>query len=510
MALSPLNVPTLPSFGDRASKVEGIKSVNGLHFAQASPLSMDLVGKMTRDSLHELLLRFGQEHILRFWDELDSAGQSLLEAQILSLDLEQLAMLVANADEKPDFSSMASAAAPPPAVRVDGTGAAWSNAEAFRIGEETLRAGEVAAVLVAGGQGTRLGFDQPKGMFKIGPVSNRTLFQFFADRLLAVNERYDTHVPLYVMTSEATDAETREYFEANDWLGLNPDDVRIFKQGTMPAVDAVTGKLLLEEKGSLALSPDGHGGTVAALDKSGCLSDAEARGIKHLAYIQVDNPLVALCDPVLIGHHRMAGSEMTTQVVRKRYAKEKVGNVVIVDGRVRIIEYSDLPDDAAEATREDGSLRLWAGNIAVHVIDVGFIRRVSRSASALPFHRAHKAVPYVDESGSKVQPAQPNATKFERFIFDMLPEAENAFVVEALPSEAFAPVKNADSAATDTPKLARQAISDLHQKWLMEAGATVNEGVLVEINPRFALSADELSPKISENLRIQSDRYFDI
>lgn len=465
---------------------------------------------MTRDSLHQMLLPYGQEHVLRFWDELDSVQQSMLRSQLEALDLEQLAMLVANADEKPDFTSLASAAAPPPAVRVDGTGAAWSIEDAFRLGEQTLRGGEVAAVLVAGGQGTRLGFDQPKGMFKIGPVSDRSLFQFFADRLLAVNARYSTRVPLYVMTSEATDAQTREYFESNQWLGLDPNDVRIFKQGTMPAVDAETGKLLLEQKGSLALSPDGHGGTIAALDKSGCLSDAEARGVKHLAYIQVDNPLVALCDPVLIGHHRMAGSEMTTQVVRKRYAKEKVGNVVIVDGRVRIIEYSDLPDAAAEAVREDGSLRLWAGNIAVHVIDLNFVRRMSRSASALPFHRAHKAVPYVDASGNHVQPSEPNATKFERFIFDLLPAAENAFVVEALPSEAFAPVKNADSAATDTPRLARQAISDLHRNWLTQAGARVDEGLLVEINPRFALSASELAQKIPENLQIRSNQYFDI
>jgi UDP-N-acetylglucosamine/UDP-N-acetylgalactosamine diphosphorylase len=464
---------------------------------------------MTRDSLQQRLVPYGQEHVLRFWDELDAAQQSSLAAQIQSLDLDQLAMLVANADVKTDFSRLALAAAPPPAVRVDGTGAAWSDAEAFRIGEETLRAGEIAAVLVAGGQGTRLGFDQPKGMYKIGPVSNRTLFEFFADRLRAVKQRYNTHVPLYIMTSEATDAETKQYFELNNWLGLRPEDVRIFKQGTMPAVDATTGKLLLEAKDRLALSPDGHGGTVAALDKSGCLTDAESRGVKHLAYIQVDNPLVALCDPLLIGHHRMAGSEMTTQVVRKRYAKEKVGNVVIVDGHVRIIEYSDLPDEAAEATREDGSLRLWAGNIAVHVIDLGFIQRMTKSASALPFHRASKAVPFIDESGKLVQPAQPNATKFERFIFDMLPEAENAFVVEARPSEAFAPVKNADSASTDTPKLARQAISDLHRKWLVEAGAVVDEGVLVEINPCFAMSADELAEKIPEKLRIVSNRYFD-
>ncbi len=346
-------------------------------------------------------------------------------------------------------------------------------------------------------------------MFSIGPVSDRTLFQFFADRLTATRRRYGARVPLYLMTSDATDAETRDYFEANDFLGLDPQDVIVFKQGTMPAVDARTGKLLLSAPDSLALSPDGHGGTVTALAKSGCLADAGARGVKHLAYIQVDNPLADLCDPTLIGHHLMAQSEMTTQVVRKREPLERVGNVVRVDGRIEIIEYSDLPEAAARARSADGQLKLWAGNIAVHVIDVGFLQRASQSAQSLPFHRALKKVGYLSGEGRLVEPAEPNATKFERFIFDLLPEASNAFVVEAIANESFAPVKNADGAASDTPELARAAISNLHRSWLERAGAVVGEGVQVEISPRFALDFGELAEKIPPNSRIDADRYFD-
>ncbi len=290
---------------------------------------------------------------------------------------------------------------------------------------------------------------------------------------------------------------------------FHAEDVRIFKQGTMPAVDSSTGKLLLSSKDSLALSPDGHGGTVGALARSGSLQDAAQRGVKHLAYIQVDNPLANLCDPTLIGHHLMADSEMTTQVVRKRYPMEKVGNVVLAQGHVQIIEYSDLPESAAGMTEADGQLKLWAGNIGVHVIDVAFLGRMSQSASVLPFHRASKKVPFVDPSGELVEPSEPNATKFERFIFDLLPEAANAFVVESLPGEAFAPVKNAEGATADTPSLARAAISDLHRGWLEQAGAVVDQGVQVEINPRFSLSPSELAKKISANLRIDSDRYFD-
>ncbi len=462
---------------------------------------------MTRESLQSLLAPFGQDHVLRFWDELSAGQRATLASQIQGIDLDQLTELVAGRDVPVDYSAMAAAAIPPPAVMSGGGGEGWSHDDARSAGEQALRNGEVGAILVAGGQGTRLGFDQPKGMFQIGPVSGRTLFQMFADRLRAVGDQFGRRIPLYVMTSDATDEETRAYFAQQDYLGLDRQDVHIFRQGTMPAVDSQTGKLLMSAKHSLALSPDGHGGTAGALDQSGSLDDAAQRGINYFSYIQVDNPLAALCDPVLLGHHVISRSEMTTQVIRKRTAMERVGNVVSIDGRAQIIEYSDLPQQPAEATGADGSLRLWAGNIAVHVVDLEFFSRLARSTDSLPFHRAHKGVACLDEGGSLVQPTAPNATKFERFIFDMLPSAQNALVVEALPSEAFAPVKNAEGAETDTPSLARLAISDLHRSWLQAAGVMVDEGILVEIDPGFSLSSEGLREKIPANLRISSNRY---
>ena len=468
-----------------------------------------LAEKSEIEQLHDQLAGCGQGHVLRYWEELDVAQRDTLKKQLNNLDLSELATMLQGEDEKTDYAAIAVNAEPPPAVRADGSGADWTPEMALQRGEQALRAGEVGAVIVAGGQGTRLGFDQPKGMFPVGPVSERTLFQFFADRLLAVNDHYGCRIPIYVMTSDATDEETRTYFLNNDFFGLPKEDVRIFKQGTMPAVDSVTGKLLLASPGSLALSPDGHGGTVTALERNGCLQDAIQRKVKHLAYIQVDNPLANLCDPTLIGHHLIAESEMTTQVVRKRYAMEKVGNVVLVDGQLQIIEYSDLPESAARRVDSSGELKLWAGNIAVHVFDVDFLQRMSKVATALPFHRASKRVKHLDFDGNIVDPDEPNATKFERFIFDLLPAAKNAFVVESFANEAFAPVKNAEGAPADTPSQARQAISKLHRDWLEQAGAWVGEGVQVEINPRFALSAAVLKGKITPKLRIASDRYFD-
>lgn len=468
----------------------------------ADPLSIE--------SLRQKLETAGQSHVLRFWSELSPASQAQLSSQLSDIDFDQLAKLLAGEDEKLDFAAMAARATPPPAVKSDGSGATWTHAEATAQGEAALAAGRVGAVIVAGGQGTRLGFDQPKGMFPIGPVSGRSLFQIFADRLAAISKRYGVKVPLYLMTSPATHQETVEYWSTNDYLGLDDNDVKIFCQGTMPAVDAATGKLLLEAKDSLALSPDGHGGTVAALAKAGCLADAEARGIELLSYVQVDNPLVALCDVDLLGHHLMSGSEMTTQVVRKRFPMEKVGNVVLVDGCVQIIEYSDLPEEAANRTRESGELMLWAGNIAVHVLDRSFLQKAAAWSDALPFHRASKAVPYLDEAGNLVQPTKPNAVKFERFIFDLLPHAEHAFVVEAVASEAFAPVKNANGAATDTPALAMKAISDLHRGWLEAAGVTVSPDILVEINAKYALDAKELKSKSDLPEQIDAPKYFSV
>jgi len=458
--------------------------------------------------LIETLRIAGQSHVLQFWSELDDRGRSQLTEQLNSLDWEQLNRLIKGDDDKVDFADLASRALPPPAVRSDGTGAAWSPADARKAGEQALASGRVGAVIVAGGQGTRLGSDSPKGMFAIGPLSGRTLFEFFADSLLALNAKYATRIPLYLMTSPLTHEATVAYWQENRFLGLREDDVIIFCQGTMPAVDAQSGKLLLAAKDSLSLSPDGHGGTVHALKASGCFEDAQNRGVDLLSYIQVDNPLVSLCDVNLIGHHLVSGSEMTTQVVRKRYAEEKVGNVVMADGALRIIEYSDLPDQAAQQLNEKGELKLWAGNIAVHVMDVPFLRRASASMEALPFHRAKKVTPFIDAQGNLVKPEAPNSIKFERFIFDLLPRAQNAFVVETNPDESFAPVKNADGSQHDTPQQAKAAICRLHRKWIEQAGGKLGDGIQVEINPRFALNADELSEKLGPGVTLTEDRYF--
>ncbi len=448
-----------------------------------------------------------QSHLLRFADELSSQDRATLEAQINDIDFEQLRRLVSSEEEKIDWAALAARAVPPPAVRINEAEPQYTSAEAIAAGEAALRDGQLAVILVAGGQGTRLGFDQPKGMFPIGPVSNRTLFQMHCDRLLAVMQRYDVSLTLYVMTSPATDKETREYFANNNRCGLAEDQLQIFCQGTMPAVDDKEGRVLLSDKGRIALSPDGHGGVLAALDRNGCLNQAREAGVEHFFYAQVDNPLVPICDPELIGYHILSKSQITTQVVEKRFAKERVGNVVAVDGKVQIIEYSDLPDSAAEQTNSDGSLKFWAGNIAVHVFDRAFLDSVVDDVDALPFHRAHKKVPYIDELGHLIEPNEANAIKFERFVFDLLPLAERALVVEGEASKVFAPVKNADGAEVDTPELAKDALSALHRDWLQQAGVEIASDVIVEIHPAWALDAAEVATRVEPGLKIVADTF---
>jgi UDP-N-acetylglucosamine/UDP-N-acetylgalactosamine diphosphorylase len=446
------------------------------------------------EALPRHLAAFGQEHLLAFWDELSPSQQAALTVDIQSVDFQQLQELLAAAPES-DAADLARRAAPPPAIRLSGAGSRFSREEARISGVEALKAGHVGVVLVAGGQGTRLGFDHPKGMFPIGPLSGHSLYQILLEKVLATSRRYGRPVPVYMMTSPATHDETVEFLARHERFGLPERDLLVFCQGTMPAVDCASGKLLLAEKGRLALSPDGHGGVLAAMTGSRALASAQRRGLAHLFYMQVDNPLAAVCDPELLGYHILCGSEVSTQVVAKRDPRDSLGNVVAIDGRLRVIEYTELgalPDDLVLRRQASGESVFWAGNTAVHVFDVEFLARCSRRADLLPPHRVKKAVPFVDVAGNPVEPAGPNAWKFERFIFDLLPAAAEAIVVETDPRTHFAPVKNAPGQGRDTPESVKAQMIALHREWLRTAGIELPQDLPVEIRPLFALDADDV------------------
>lgn len=457
--------------------------------------------------MFQQLQSVGQQHVLQFADQLDTHAREQLETQLQNLDLALIAQLARQEIESPDWARLARSSTPPPAFRLNDPNSTVSPGQARQRGELALRDGKVAAILVAGGQGSRLGFEHPKGMFEIGPVSGHSLFQILIERVVATAKRYETTVPLLVMTSPATHDETVAYLNEHDRFGLRAEDLLVFCQGTMPAVDARTGKLLLGAKGSLALAPDGHGGMLAALQKSGALREARERGIELFSYGQIDNPLVQICQPELIGYHLLAQSEMTSQVIEKQDPLDKVGNVVMVDDKMQIIEYSDLPDDVANERNSNGSLRIWAGSIAVHVLGLQFLERMAEQSDALPFHLASKKVAFIDPSGNRQVPDQPNAIKFERFIFDLLPWARNAIVVEGDPAEVFAPLKNAEGAEFDTPTATRNAMVRLHTKWLLQAGVAVKESVPVEISPLWAIDGQQVADQLELPKAIEGATY---
>ena len=451
-------------------------------------------------SLAEKLDRLNQSHLLQFWNALNLEQQKSLEAQVLEIDFELIARLHEQFGKNQQWAELAQRAEPPAALRLDDavSDAGFSRDDAIGRGEQALAQGKVAMLLVAGGQGSRLGFNHPKGLLEIGPVSGRSLFQVQIEKLLARAQRFGVTIPLYVMSSPPTHDEIVEYLKQNDWFNYPRSHATVFCQGTMPAVDAETGKLLLSAQGELFLSPDGHGGTLSALDQSGCLDNLNERGIEQVFYCQIDNPMVPVCDPATIGCHLISNSEMTLQGVAKTDALQRVGNIVSIDGKVQIIEYSDLPAEVAQQTDDDGSLRLWAGSIAVHVFETSFLNRMTQHADALPFHLAHKKVPYIDNQGNRVQPDAPNAIKFERFIFDLLPRSRQSFVVEVDPQEAFAPVKNAASEATETAATSRRAMINQARRLLRSAGATIGDDVDIELCPFLAEDPQKLSQRIRE------------
>ena len=441
----------------------------------------------------------GQTKLFRFFDSLSTAQQKHLLDQLSVLDPMQLKKLAAEyVTQKPAITlpkQINPVKAYPREPRADQV---KLYADAKKRGNELVSSGKVAAFLVAGGQGTRLGYNGPKGEYPVTPINQKPLFQVFAEQIRAWSRDTGKQVPWYIMTSDANDTATREFFGKHNFFGLPKADVFFFQQGMMPAF-GLDGQLLLGAKDSLALSPDGHGGSLRALERSGAVADMRKRGVEHLSYFQVDNPLIHIIDPLFIGLHDLSGSEMSSKTISKATALEKVGNFVDADGIVQVIEYSDLPDELAKQTNSDGSLRFNEGSIAIHALRLSFIERLNGSGTlSLPWHRADKKVPYVDDTGNEVKPEKPNAVKLEQFVFDAIPLAKNAIVYTTDRAEEFSPVKNAEG--VDSPATCRRDQVRRAARWLTQAGVKVpmlqgEPNATLEISPLVATSAEQLAKR---------------
>ena len=415
----------------------------------------------------------GQGHVFRFWDQLDPAARARLAHQAGTIRLPALLRgFAAIGDPTRSASPKLEPVDAVPTPDRGGDPLAFERARAR--GAELLAEGRVGVMVVAGGQATRLGFPGPKGAYPLGPVSDRSLFAIHAQKIRRLRARCGRPVPWYVMTSQATDADTRRFFADHRHFGLPPRDVFFLVQRMVPSFD-FAGRLVLEAPDRIFENPDGHGGALTALLDSGALDDMQERGIDTLFYFQVDNPLEQIADPVFLGFHAERDADVSCKVVRKQEPGEKVGVVARVDGRVGVVEYTEIDEEHRNARDDDGGLRFWAGSIAVHVFDTAFVRRVAKAADdLLPYHASAKRIPCVDAAGRTRTPAEPNGYKLERFVFDALAATERVLVMETPRSAEYSPVKNADGA--DSPATARCALSSRYRAWLEAAGVEIPPG----------------------------------
>lgn len=458
------------------------------------------------DQAREALDAAGQSHVLTFYDELDEAQRQSLLAQIESVDWPELARLVeTHVLARPEFE-LPQDVKPAPWYPYEPTVELTDKYETARtLGEKMIRDGKVAAFTVAGGQGTRLGWPGPKGTFPATAIRKLSLFGVFAEYLQKIERKYDTTVAWYIMTSPINDADTRAFFKKHSYFGLDPRQVMIFPQAMMPAVDMRSGKVLMEDKATIALSPNGHGGSLKALYTSGAIADMQKRGVEQISYIQVDNPIVKVIDPLFIGLHAMDRAQMSSKMLPKREPLEKLGNFCLVDGKMTVIEYSDLPEELAHQRTPGGDLRFRAGSIAIHAIRVDFVASLNRSGRfSLPFHRAEKKVPYLDLSTLQtVRPDKPNAVKLEMFVFDALPMCESSIIYETSRREEFAPIKNADATepgriVPDSPAHSLLLQTERNAAWLelhavdIPRKADGAADCVIEISPLTAIESHDL------------------
>ena len=460
---------------------------------------------MKPEEILSLLEEYGQQHILHHYHGLSPEKRERLLKDLQGLDLKLVFDLHKKFSTESGTGRPSKDISPAPVTNIPRTSSEiGAREQARRLGERLIRQNQVAVLIVAGGQGSRLGSEGPKGKFLITPVKRKSLFQLLAEAVKAISLRYQALIPLLIMTSQENRQETQEFFKSHNYFGLEEDSVLFYEQEMLPTLTP-EGQLILRDDTHLLVNPDGHGGFLKGLYKSGLLPNLIRKGVTELFYCQVDNPLVKIADPVFIGHHKRKGAEISTKVVRRREPEEKVGIYGTVDGRPAIIEYSDFSPREYRALDGEGNLRHWAGNIAVHMISLLFLRRLNLHGFTLPYHRAVKDVEAwgPDGKGEKIP-----GWKFETFVFDSIPLARKTCCLEVIREEEFAPVKN--QKGSDSPDAVRAAMNHLHGGWLKEAGAEVAPEAQVEISPLFAHDKEELLKKLKgKKLAIREDKYIE-
>lgn len=432
--------------------------------------------------------KYGQQHLLKFYSELTVEEQNSLLDQILSMDFELVSFLYNNVvKESGEIDKFKNIEPMKSCNHKNMTKEQIS--EYTNIGLNLIKEGKVAALLVAGGQGTRLGHKGPKGTFSIGLPSDKSLFQLQGERLMNLSQKCDKYIPWYIMTSEDNHEDTVSFFENNNYFGYPLEDVFFFKQGQLPVVDD-KGKIILKEKSCISVGANGNGGCFLALKESGALENMKKRGVQWLFMYGVDNALVKAADPTFFGFTIKSGLEASSKVVKKNSPEEKVGVLCYKDGGPSIVEYSELPEELRYAVDEKKELLYSNANIVNHIFSVDFLDRCSKVG--LPYHAAHKKISFVNDEGNIINPEMPNAYKFELFMFDIFPYLDDMALLRVNREEEFAPVKN--RIGSDSPETARKLLLNLHKKYLIDSGIAYEqlENKIVEISPLASYSGEDI------------------
>lgn len=444
--------------------------------------------------------KYGQQHLLKYYSELSNTEQEVLLNEILDIDFELISSLHSDLVLNNKHESSPEGFSPLKASSFEDC-SDEEKENYYNLGIEAIREGKVAALLVAGGQGTRLGHSGPKGTFNIGLPSGKSLFQLQCERLLNISRKAEKYMPWYIMTSPENHSDTIEFFKSNNYFGHNEDYINFFQQGVLPTIDE-EGKIFLSSKGKISTGPSGNGGCFLSLKESGMLEDMNSRGIEWLFLYGVDNAMVRVVDPYFIGFTIASGELAASKVVAKVNANEKVGVLCYRNGHPSIVEYTELPDEMIQQRDAYGNLLYDNANILNHIFHMDFITKILEMK--LPFHVAHKKISYTNELGFNVIPEKPNGYKFECFLFDIFSNLSDMAALKVKREEEFAPVKN--SCGEDSPKTARELTSNLHKQWLINKGLDCNvlSGKTVEVSPLTSYFGENIDlEEIIEKIQIE-------
>lgn len=487
------------------------------------------------ETLQAKLNSVEQTHVINYWNQLENMEKESLSNEINDLDLDALMNAFKRSVEDYNLGGSVDADISPIADDCKGSVADSSAATLQHyehVGLEAISKGQVAVILLAGGQGTRLGVNYPKGMFSVGLPSNKTLFQLQAERLGKIaniaNETFPRNsssasiLPWYIMASKPTSKATKSFFEENNFFGLGPDCVTIFEQGTLPCF-SLQGKMLMESKSKVCNAPDGNGGLYKALVKEGILEDMTSKGIKYVHIYCVDNVLVKVADPVFIGFCIEKNANCAAKVVKKIEPEEKVGVICQVKDKYQVVEYSEISEATRNCQQANGDLKYNAGNICNHFLSTDFLNKFCRDHEReLKYHIAEKKIACIDENGVYQKPTFNNGIKLEKFIFDIFQFSNavwatgNFAVWEVQREDEFSPLKNGVDSKLDNANTCRNDLMCLHSRWLAKAGAKFAKDCKkdlfdgnFEISPLISYSGEGLKSIVqNKTLNESSQKYF--